>query len=97
MKKNYKSYPENLMKKYKYQFTVFTPVYNRKHTIHRVWNSLNAQTYRDFEWIIVDVPNSPVRRGRRGCLTSIFNEANPRNPARMKIRMAFFAAMRPSS
>lgn len=42
------------MKKYKYQFTVFTPVYNRKHTIHRVWNSLNAQTYRDFEWIIVD-------------------------------------------
>jgi len=38
----------------KYRFTVFTPVFNRKHTIHRVWNSLNRQTFRDFEWLIVD-------------------------------------------
>lgn len=35
-------------------FTVFTPVYNRKHTIHRVWESLQAQTNRNFEWLIVD-------------------------------------------
>ena len=35
-------------------FTVFTPVYNRKHTIHRVWDSLNQQTYKHFEWIIVN-------------------------------------------
>ena len=41
------------------------------------------------EWIIVDVPNSPVRRGRRGCLMPIFSDANPKNPARMKIKMAF--------
>lgn len=35
-------------------FTVFTPVYNRKHCLHRVWDSLCAQTDRDFEWIVVD-------------------------------------------
>lgn len=34
--------------------TVFTPVYNRAHTIHRVYESLKAQTYHDFEWIVVD-------------------------------------------
>jgi glycosyltransferase involved in cell wall biosynthesis len=35
-------------------FTVFTPTYNRAHTLHRVYDSLKAQTYRDFEWLIVD-------------------------------------------
>jgi glycosyltransferase involved in cell wall biosynthesis len=35
-------------------FTVFTPVYNRRDLIYRVWDSLRAQTFRDFEWIIVD-------------------------------------------
>lgn len=35
-------------------FTVFTPVFNRKHCLHRVWDSLCAQTDRDFEWIVVD-------------------------------------------
>ena len=35
-------------------FTVFTPAYNRYHTIYRVYNSLIAQTINDFEWIIVD-------------------------------------------
>jgi len=35
-------------------FTVFTPVYNGRGVIHRVWNSLQAQTFRDFEWLIVD-------------------------------------------
>jgi len=37
-----------------YKFTIFTPVYNRKDKILRVWNSLNNQTFRDFEWIVVD-------------------------------------------
>ncbi len=40
--------------KYQYVFTVFTPSYNRAHTLHRVYESLKAQTYRDFEWLIVD-------------------------------------------
>lgn len=38
----------------KFAFTVFTPSYNRAHTLPRVYNSLLAQTFRDFEWIIVD-------------------------------------------
>jgi glycosyltransferase involved in cell wall biosynthesis len=35
-------------------FTVFTPTYNRAHTLHRVFESLCAQTFRDFEWVVVD-------------------------------------------
>ncbi|HEV3161777.1 MAG TPA: glycosyltransferase family A protein [Xanthobacteraceae bacterium] len=35
-------------------FTVFTPTYNRAHTLHRVFNSLKAQSFRDFEWVLVD-------------------------------------------
>lgn len=39
---------------YQYLFTVFTPTFNRAHTLHRVYNSLKVQTYRDFEWLIID-------------------------------------------
>jgi glycosyltransferase involved in cell wall biosynthesis len=35
-------------------FTVFTPTYNRRHTLERVFDSLRAQTLRDFEWLVVD-------------------------------------------
>lgn len=35
-------------------FTVFTPTYNRAHTLHRVFESLNNQTYTDFEWVLID-------------------------------------------
>lgn len=34
--------------------TVFTPSFNRSHTISRVYNSLLKQTDKDFEWVIVD-------------------------------------------
>jgi hypothetical protein len=37
-----------------FAFTVFTPVYNRARTLPRVWESLKAQTFRDFEWLVVD-------------------------------------------
>jgi glycosyltransferase involved in cell wall biosynthesis len=37
-----------------YTFTVFTPAYNRAHTLPRVFQSLQRQTFRDFEWLIVD-------------------------------------------
>ena len=37
-----------------YQFAVFTPTYNRSHTLHRVYESLVAQTYSDFEWLVID-------------------------------------------
>ena len=34
--------------------TVFTPAYNRAHTIGRTYESLCRQTCNDFEWLIVD-------------------------------------------
>lgn len=34
--------------------TVFTPAYNRAHTLPRLYKSLRKQTCRDFEWLIVD-------------------------------------------
>ncbi len=34
--------------------TVFTPTYNRSHTLPRVYESLKAQTCQDFEWLVVD-------------------------------------------
>jgi len=39
---------------YKYKFTVFTPVYNRANTLHRVFESLNNQTFKDFELLIIN-------------------------------------------
>jgi len=35
-------------------FTVFTPTYNRKELLPRVYNCLQQQTYRNFEWVIID-------------------------------------------
>lgn len=35
-------------------FTVFTPTYNRAGLLPRVYDSLTQQTFKDFEWIIVD-------------------------------------------
>lgn len=34
--------------------TVFTPTYNRAHTLADVYESLVTQTDRDFEWLIID-------------------------------------------
>ncbi|MFA6057937.1 MAG: glycosyltransferase family 2 protein [Taibaiella sp.] len=34
--------------------TIFTPTYNRAHLLQRVYDSLLAQTVKDFEWVIVD-------------------------------------------
>lgn len=45
---------DNKTTEYIYKFTIFTPTYNRAHTLDRVYNSLMAQTYKDFEWLIVD-------------------------------------------
>jgi len=35
-------------------FTVFTPTFNRAHLLGRAFQSLKNQTFRDFEWVIVD-------------------------------------------
>ena len=42
------------MNKPNYRFTVLTPTYNRAATLHRVYQSLAGQTFRDFEWLVVD-------------------------------------------
>lgn len=34
--------------------TIFTPAYNRAHTLGRTYESLCRQTCKDFEWLIVD-------------------------------------------
>ena len=34
--------------------TVFTPAYNRAHTLPRTYESLLAQDYKDFIWLIID-------------------------------------------
>ena len=34
--------------------TIFTPAYNRAHTLGRTYESLLRQTCDDFEWLIVD-------------------------------------------
>ena len=34
--------------------TIFTPAYNRAHTIGRTYESLCRQTCKDFLWLIID-------------------------------------------
>lgn len=34
--------------------TIFTPTYNRAHTLPRLFESLNGQTYKDFEWLVIN-------------------------------------------
>lgn len=36
------------------KITVFTPAYNRGYIIENLYRSLQRQTYRNFEWIVVD-------------------------------------------
>ena len=39
---------------YNYRITIFTPTYNRAHLLTRLYHSIQRQTFRDFEWLIVD-------------------------------------------
>lgn len=34
--------------------TIFTPTFNREHTLPKLYESLKNQTSKDFEWVIVD-------------------------------------------
>ena len=35
-------------------FSILTTTYNTGHFLHRVYESLLDQTFKEFEWIIVD-------------------------------------------
>lgn len=35
-------------------FTIFTPTFNRAETLRRPYESLQSQTLRDFEWLVID-------------------------------------------
>jgi glycosyltransferase involved in cell wall biosynthesis len=37
-----------------FEFTVFTPTFQRANTLNRVYDSLSAQTFKNFEWVIID-------------------------------------------
>ena len=37
-----------------FYFTIFTPTYNREHLLTRVFESLKKQTFKNFEWLIID-------------------------------------------
>lgn len=41
-------------KKYKYRFTLFTPCYCSARFIDRIKQTIDGQTFRDFEWIVVN-------------------------------------------
>ena len=36
------------------KITVFTPTYNRAYILENLYRSLQRQSFRDFEWLIVD-------------------------------------------
>lgn len=39
---------------YKVEITIFTPTYNRAYIINNLYESLKKQTFKDFEWIVID-------------------------------------------
>lgn len=38
----------------KLEITVFTPTYNRAYLIRNLYESLKLQTFKDFEWVVID-------------------------------------------
>ena len=39
---------------HKFKFTIFTPTYNRAYMLKHLYEDLKQQTFKDFEWLIVD-------------------------------------------
>lgn len=39
---------------YKYKITVFTPTFNRGYIIENLYKSLQRQSYKNFQWIVID-------------------------------------------
>lgn len=53
--------------------TVFTPTYNRAHTLPQAFQSLKMQTVKDFEWLIIDDGSSD---GTEELVTKFMAEAD---------------------
>lgn len=47
-------YITNVQSEFEYRFTIFTSVYNREDTLHRVFSSLSSQTFRNFELVLIN-------------------------------------------
>ena len=47
-------YKNHLQNSYKYRFTIFTPVFNCEKSILKVHESLVNQTFKNFEWLIIN-------------------------------------------
>lgn len=62
-----------------YKFTIFTPCYNGAKVIRRVFESVENQTYNNFEWIIVN-------DGSKDNSKDIIEELIEKSPVRNKIR-----------
>lgn len=43
--------------------TVFTPTYNRAHTLERLYRSLCSQTCQDFDWLVIDDGSTDDTKG----------------------------------
>ena len=54
--------------------TLLTPTYNRGKLLWRLYESISKQTYRDFEWLIVD--DGSTDDTRKVVEEQILNEAN---------------------
>ena len=47
-------YEKQPSESYKFKFTVFTPVYNCEKSILKVHESLLSQSFKDFEWLVIN-------------------------------------------
>ncbi len=57
--------------------TVFTPTYNRKHTLRRTFDSLCRQTCLDFSWLIIDDGSHDQTREWVESLGDVINKSGP--------------------
>lgn len=62
-----------------FKFTIFTPCYNGENTIQRVFDSVETQTYSNFEWIII---NDGSTDGSDNKIISLINKS----PIKEKIK-----------
>ena len=66
-------YIEKAPKTFKHRFTIFTPVYNCGGTIERVYKCLLNQTFKDFEWLVI---NDGSTDNSHEVISSIINNAS---------------------